>query len=374
MTNRDTIWDVIIIGAGPAGSTLALALRQQRLNVLLLDQSRFPRPKVCGGCLNGNALAALATLGLSNRIRNLGGQPIQSLQLSANHRTAHIALASGVSLSREVLDESLIQAAIEAGVTFESGVRATMQDVDGDVRHCQLRSDAVTTTATSRVVILAHGLKAGAVAKQSWIGAGVVLDEVPLGYLAHTISMAVGTGGYVGGVHVEAGRFDLAAALDVDLVKAHGGLGAAAVAIQHQAGFPEIPGLANAAWKGTPQLTRQPKRIAGQRWFAVGDAAGYVEPFTGEGMAWAITGAIALAPIVRKAVMNWNDAHATQWHATHVRQVGRRQRSCRMLRAVLHSPRLASGLVRVLSFAPKLASPVVRLLSRPAAIPSGVTS
>ena len=53
------LWDVVIIGAGPAGSTLALELTRQGFEVLLVDRASFPRGKVCGGCLNGNALAAL---------------------------------------------------------------------------------------------------------------------------------------------------------------------------------------------------------------------------------------------------------------------------------------------------------------------------
>ena len=69
-----TLWDAIIIGAGPAGSTLALDLTRRGLRVLLVDQSPFPRGKVCGGCMNGNALAALDCLGLADLPMHLGGQ------------------------------------------------------------------------------------------------------------------------------------------------------------------------------------------------------------------------------------------------------------------------------------------------------------
>lgn len=110
--------------------------------------------------------------------------------------------------------------------------------------------------------------------------------------------MVVGRGGYVGGVRVEDGQYDLAAALDVDFLKASGTIANAVCDILCQSGITEIAELADADWKGTPLLTRRPNEIAGERWFAVGDAAGYVEPFTGEGIAWAMNGALELAPIV----------------------------------------------------------------------------
>ena len=59
-------WDALVIGAGPAG---ALAARQAALSgkrVLLVDSKSFPRPKVCGACLNGQALVVLQSVGLGS--------------------------------------------------------------------------------------------------------------------------------------------------------------------------------------------------------------------------------------------------------------------------------------------------------------------
>ena len=383
--------------------------------MLLVDQAQFPRSKVCGGCLNGSSLAALAHLGLAKLPEQLGGQPIRSLHLGTRGRAANIALAASVSISREIFDAALVEHCQRAGVTFRPGVRAAMENVEGNVRRITLRTvgshgknetvgraEALrsptlwqwssrelsgfakpqpdlqnsigssfpnafteTMTATTRIVILAHGLKAGAVDPHSRIGAGVLLAESPQDYPLHAISMAVGEGGYVGGVHVEDGRFDLAAAFDAGFVKAKGSLGLAAADVLRQAGFPAIPGLEAAHWKGTPLLTRRPMQIAGERWFAVGDAAGYVEPFTGEGIAWAMNGAIALAPIVASAIVKWDDAHAKSWARIHARQIGRRQLQCRVLAKVLRSRRLSSLLVRCVSHFPVLAAPFVRTLNRP---------
>ena len=56
-------WDVIVVGAGPAGSLTARELARLGRRVLLVDKASFPRPKVCGCCLSGSALAALSVGG-----------------------------------------------------------------------------------------------------------------------------------------------------------------------------------------------------------------------------------------------------------------------------------------------------------------------
>src|SRR5439155_14732807 len=115
---------------------------------------------------------------------------------------------------------------------------------------------------------------------------------------------------------------------------------------------------------GTPALTRRAKALAGERWFAVGDAAGYVEPFTGEGMAWAVMSAAALAPIAARAVREWSFSHAREWEGAHRRVIGKRQRVCRVVSRVLRSPTLTAVAVRVLSVFPVLSRPVVAALNR----------
>ena len=57
--------------------------------------------------------------------------------------------------------------------------------------------------------------------------------------------------------------------------------------------------------RGTASLTRQTRPIAGERFFVLGDATGYIEPFTGEGMAWAMVSGQAIAPLVRQGIKYW---------------------------------------------------------------------
>jgi flavin-dependent dehydrogenase len=117
-------------------------------------------------------------------------------------------------------------------------------------------------------------------------------------------------------------------------------------------------------WRGTPALTRSARRLAAERVFVLGDAAGYIEPFTGEGMAWALTSAAAVAPLAARAAAHWRPTLAREWTACHARIVGGRQFVCRAAATVLRYPRLVRILIGVLARAPVLAVPAVRYLNR----------
>src|SRR5207253_6673651 len=79
-------WPVLVVGAGPAGATAARELARRGVEVLLVDRAMFPRWKVCGCCLNGNALATLERIGLGNLPRQQGATPLIDMHLSANQR------------------------------------------------------------------------------------------------------------------------------------------------------------------------------------------------------------------------------------------------------------------------------------------------
>lgn len=348
--------DAVVIGAGPAGSVTARELARRGRRVLLVDKARFPRPKVCGCCLNGAAVCTLERLGLGHVLA--GAVPLSRVRIAAGPRCAEVRLPRGVALSREALDARLIDAAVREGVEFRPNTPMHLRD---------------RSAADAGVTVVASGLTGGDATPEpgSRIGAGVVLDAlcVPAFYTEGTIFMATGRGGYVGLVRVEDGRLDVAAAFDPSFVKAAGGLGPAAEDVLRSVGWPVPDELVGAAWKGTPALTRAPRRVAAERTFVVGDAAGYVEPFTGEGMAWAVMSAAALAPI---AARDWHPGLAREWEVTHSRVVANRQRICRVVSHVLRSPRLCRVAVRALGRVPGLATPVVSALNRPAPLPRPV--
>jgi len=359
-------WDVVVVGAGPAGSLAARELARLGRSVLLVDRATFPRGKVCGCCLNGSALETLAAVGLGDLPKRLGAVPLNGVTLAAGGRRASVRLPSGVALSREAFDAALIDEAKIAGAIFQPGT--TVRRTSGI--ELELTSASETLLIQPGVVIAADGLNGqltamsgerSTVAPHSRIGAGVVIDHAPKDYSAGRIFMAVGRGGYVGLVHLEDGRLDVAAAFDPEFVRTSGGLGSAASTVLAEAGFPAIANLAESPWRGTPPLTRQARQVAGERWFAIGDAAGYVEPFTGEGMAWAVASAVAVAPLASQA---WSPAVIGEWEATHRRLVKSRQTVCRIVAKVLRSPRLSRFAVRVLAVAPGLSRPVVAGLNR----------
>lgn len=367
----DRAWDAVVVGAGPAGAVASRELSRAGLAVLLVDKANFPRRKVCGCCLNAAALATLDRVGLGNLTRECGAVPLTGVRLAAGGRSAGIALPGGVALSREAFDVALIRAAIAAGVSFLPGTSAKLGAREGEFRCVDL---AGTPTRT-RVVVAADGLAGGLTAAdanrpvvrpRSRIGAGTATETAPAFFGRGTIFMAVGRGGYVGLVRLEDGRLDLAAAFDPAFVRNLGGLGPAAADVLRSAGFPPVPGIAELPWRGTPALTRHAARVAGDGWFAVGDAAGYVEPFTGEGMAWAVASGAAVAPVVVRAVGSpARESHARTWAAAHARAVRDRQGVCRAAAWVLRSPTLCRVAVSALSLVPRLAGPVVGRLNRP---------
>ncbi|MBN9120492.1 MAG: FAD-dependent monooxygenase [Planctomycetes bacterium] len=350
--------DAVVIGAGPAGAVAARELARRGAAVLLVDKAHFPRPKVCGCCVNGAAVKTLQRLGLGAVLA--GGVPLKDVRIGAGRRSARVKLPGGVALSREAFDAALVREAVAAGVEFRDGVTAKFDG--GAVRINERPVDA-------RVAIVASGLAGNDASPEpgSRIGAGVSAQAgaVPAFFAPGTVFMATARGGYVGCVRVEDGRLDVAAAFDVAFLKGQGGPGPAAEAVLAGVGWPRIEGLAELPWKGTPALTRRAKRLGGARWFAVGDAAGYVEPFTGEGMAWAVTSAAALAPIAARAIQKWDDALVREWESTHRRTIGTRQYTCRVVSRVLRSPALTTLAVRALSVLPILSRPVVKSLNRP---------
>src|SRR5439155_17458214 len=139
----------------------------------------------------------------------------------------------------------------------------------------------------------------------SRIGTAVIIDHGPSSYQPGTIYMACGAEGYVGLVRLEDGRLNIAAAFDSEALRAPGHAGHVADKILHEAGLPHVPDILQLPWKGTPGLTRRARHVAAERLFVLGDAASFVEPFTGEGIAWALGSAIAVAPLAARAVQNW---------------------------------------------------------------------
>ena len=126
-------WDVVVVGAGPAGSASAASLAALGWSVLLLDRARFPRPKPCGECINPGGVAALQRLGLLERVLACSPSPLEGWSLRTERgrrvdgRFAPLS-TPGLGIPREVLDPALVEEAVARGVEFRDGVQVL--DVD----------------------------------------------------------------------------------------------------------------------------------------------------------------------------------------------------------------------------------------------------
>lgn len=367
------IWDVVVIGAGVSGGLAALDCARKGLNVLVVEQRSFPRWKVCGCCFNAQAQAVLDAVGQGDLMERCGAQPLRRLRIGLNGRNADLSLTGGWVLSRERFDQALLQAASQAGATVRFQTRGQLEHVGLNARSVRLLSTSggSSEVVQARVVLVAAGLVNQCIPEQRWlghtgasrIGAGCVLPAAAHAYADSVIHMAVGSGGYVGLVRREDGALNLAAAFDRSLLRARGGAAAAASSLICSAGFELPTDLMNSRWQLTPALTRRPPALATSRCLLIGDAAGYVEPFTGEGMAWALTAGAAAAPFVIEAQADWSPDLEQRWQQTLERLVVRRQRVCRSLASVLRRPMLTEGLFSLCRRWPRLPERIVARLN-----------
>ncbi|HUV13141.1 MAG TPA: NAD(P)/FAD-dependent oxidoreductase [Acidobacteriota bacterium] len=370
----DTLWDVIIVGAGPAGSMTAMSLAAYDHSVLLVDRAYFPRYKVCGCCLNLAAIRTLEQAGLWGLVDEGRARPLDSVDLFAFGRHAKLSLPGGFAISRTALDSALIDSALRRGVTFLPGARAEFEAADATGCRIRFRTVQEAGSIQARVVVCADGLGGSFLknhprfkpitAKNSRVGLGCIYPDSIPGLRGGAIRMCIGSKGYVGTVQLEDGTFDIAAALDPEAIGKEGTSPADAInSILSQSGVPEIPELAVQDWKGTPRLTRHRPSLGDERIFVVGDAAGYVEPFTGEGIAWALMSASLVAPLVRDAIVRWTPNLLAEWHEIRGSHIRHRQRVCRVVCRALRSPLICQVLLPLLSRRPCWAGPVITMLN-----------
>ncbi len=387
-------WDVVVIGAGPAGAVSALLLARQGKQVLLVDKADFPRSKVCGSCLSAKTIRYLGRAGLGDLPASLNAAKISRMQLSTAAGTIKLNLPLGLALSREALDNGIVQRAREAGVFFVSCTTATVGPCQGDKREVTLRCGKTAEPASADIdcgaitvyagcVLVADGINGRAlaelpeaeksiftpvVAPASRIGAGTIVARTPAldnHYQSGSIFMAVHRGGYVGLVRLEDGKLDLAAAFDPQFTRETGSPQAAAKEILQQVGLPYLPDFDQGHWAGTAPLTRRRRALAAKRLFIIGDAACYGEPFTGEGMAWASGSALLVVPLAIRASENWDDALIAQWERQHKKLIGRKQAISRQLGSLLRNDRFARMAIGgVLKHLPGLAQPIVDRVCR----------
>ncbi|MGA2233561.1 MAG: FAD-dependent monooxygenase, partial [Tepidisphaeraceae bacterium] len=317
-----TDWDGVIIGAGVAGSVAAAILARRGWSVLLLEKMAWPRSKVCGGCLNALAVRRLQELGLGGTLAN--SQPLNCAEWHVANRSLRLSMPGGAAVLRREFDESLVAEAIGRGVTFCAGCRVTVLGNTSDARRqVGIQAGSQEITVNAKVVLAADGLGGTSLsgepwakwraARAAWIGVSATLEdrvgELPLG----VIQMHLGAGGYAGLVRLPGRRVHLAAALDPRAMRQAGSPGALIELILRSTSLEKEMKLPALRFGGTPPLTRRRERLGDYRVLVIGDACGYVEPFTGQGMAWAIESAIQVAEVLPASVDRWPNDLPQRW-------------------------------------------------------------
>ncbi len=364
------LWDVLVIGAGPAGALAARELARRGMKTLLVESKSFPRDKVCGGYVNGRALTVLRSVGLGTLCSDLGGRALSEVEIRSSGQQLRIPLPTGFALSRRRLDSALVGEAQREGVIFLPETKATVtSESDSFSRHVLLTDRKSTSLPIrAKVVLACDGLNHSSlrqlklfqsrIAADARIGVGGVAEDTSCYYPQGRVFMTIGRHGYVGITRVESGQICVAAALDIDVVRMHG-MRTSLLHILRAAGTPISQSLRELACRGTPPLTRYTPALAAQRLFLVGDAAGYVEPFTGEGMAMAWTGAIQVVPLAVQAATNWNPMLIKQWRHTYRQTIGKRLAICRVLTSLARHPWAVRATLGVLRVCPPLCRPIV---------------
>jgi len=352
-------YDIAVIGAGPAGSCAAIAAARRGARVVLLDRSTMPRAKVCGCCLAASGVAALEAAGAGEVLA--GAVPLRAIRVARGGRAMTLRREAGVAIAREDLDARLVDVARRAGVDVRL---ATSARVASD-RTLQLTASDATSSLRADTVIVADGLQGGAlddvpgfgwrVAARSMMGFGAVLPAHALDCPAGAIHMHVGRDGYIGIVRLPSGALDVAAAVAPEALRRAGSVAACARMLLADVAH-DAEAVERARWRGTPQLTRTRARVAAPGILVVGDAAGYIEPFTGEGMSWAIATGLAAGELAAR------DACAHEhWPARCAALVARPKWRCRAIALLLRSPALVGAAIAIGARVPQ---PFERLAAR----------
>jgi menaquinone-9 beta-reductase len=366
-------WEAVIIGAGPAGGLAAYLLALRGMRVLLVEKADFPRDKVCGGCLNRRALDILSRVGLSRLCDRVEAPIIRRLQLCSGGACAEVNLPPSRAVSRRVLDAALVQHAVDAGADFWPNTIASVRAMGTACDAAPWRSISVRTAREAarfihaKVVLVADGLGHPSlqglddfqtvVRSRSLVGLGTQRGLASWAVPPATIRMAVGKHGYVGAVQCEGDQVNVAAAVDVQALQRRGPAETTGSILQ-EAGC-SVAGIAAAQWRGTRPLACTARRVAGERLFVLGDATGYVEPFTGEGMAWALASAVDVVALAEQACSAWDPRLAETWEARHASTQRREQRVCRAVSRFLRHPAMVRSAIGVLRCWPGLAAPLV---------------
>ena len=369
-------YDVIIAGAGPAGSSLAIRLATAGLSVLLVEQKKFPREKLCGEFISPECLVHFEELGISSSIAASHGTSLsKTVFYSRSGKGVSVrsewfgnvdSLALG--LSRAEMDTILVERARSLGVDvlYDTSVNGLLMDKD-TVRGVTIKRDSgdvvertarLTIDATGRTRSLARRL---ALATDQRSAARHVAFKTHL----RGANVAVGAceiyvyrGGYGGCNRVENDLYNLCFIASVEDTKR---LASNAERVMREVVFTNArarSAMSNAVvakpWLAVPiERFGRGELVPANGLICVGDAAAFIDPFTGSGMLLALeSGKIAAKAIIYAA--DNLDAMAKMYKHDYAAAFDTRLRVCSMLRQAAFTPLVAELAICLLSLNEKV--------------------
>jgi flavin-dependent dehydrogenase len=305
--------DVAIVGGGPAGAALAIALARRGRDVLVLERSPAWRWRACGVFTSPVTFQSLARLGLASSDLASVAQSVPAMRVETPSGTrfrltygadaAAPVPATAVGLDRSALDPLLLDLARAAGADVRVG--ATVRGVDE--RRLTVASDGGDREIEAGVVVGADGIRSvvarsTGVVRDAWLGDRVgltfhVADPSP--DEPRDARMILFRGGYVGLAPVPGGRVNVGIVLGASWAGRLRAGGAQRTVEEVLAAIP--PAVDDPVdWptarpcdpiEGAAPIGHRVARRYGPSWLLVGDAAGFLDPFTGEGLHRALVSA-----------------------------------------------------------------------------------
>ena len=303
-----TSCDVVVVGSGPAGSAAAAGLASGGARVILVEAARHPRPKACAEYASPRVREELARIGLPPARWTDLAVPLLGMEMHAGGNAARVTYADASGprtawgVDRRTFDELLARHAVASGAELREGTRAAgLVTAGGRVAGVRVRDGArATESIRADWVIGADGARSG-LARMLGIERsvrfprrlGLVAHYAGLAELADHGEMHVGRGYYVGLAPAPGGELNVGMALPMN-----GARPALERFEDAVAGLPAVQRrLADSQRlspiRGAAPIGHRVSDVAGPGWLLVGDAAGFVDPFTGEGIHRALRSARA---------------------------------------------------------------------------------
>ena len=297
----ERVFDLAVIGAGPAGSAAAITAAKMGLQVLQLEAGSFPRHKVCGEFVSPEAITLLRSLLSEADLLLLDSAPhISQVRLHVDGRQAGLPVkGAAICLSRSELDHALWRSAQRHGATCKERCRvksvARNSDVFQIVAENREFSARAVVNCSGRWSELSLPIERG---DNKWIGIkGHFYEANP----PAACDLYFFSDGYCGVLPVTTGKdgiVNAAAMVRSESARNFDELFVLHPALQHRAGRwqPVFPQVTTA-----PLIFRQPQPSHGGVLLA-GDAAGFIDPFTGDGISLAIHSSSKAASVIHAYV------------------------------------------------------------------------